>query len=131
MTSPNEESEPQVGIFWLFQRKLIIDSTPLHAAEPYGDNFTHPRSHIRYWTDLQRRREVSAEVEYEEPPRGRVVFDWRRDLFVLLADKCILERAQIVRCMMRQMSLPVVKTETGRDAHYRCKKCLLGEEPTD
>jgi hypothetical protein len=33
-----------LGIFWLVDGKLIIDSSPLSEAEPYGDHLTHPRS---------------------------------------------------------------------------------------
>jgi hypothetical protein len=35
-----------VGIFWLVNGKMVIDSTPLSEAEPYGDHRDHPRSHI-------------------------------------------------------------------------------------
>jgi hypothetical protein len=34
--------EPRVGIFWLLDGKVIIDSTPLSMAEPYGTALTHP-----------------------------------------------------------------------------------------
>ena len=27
---------PEVGIFWLINGKLLIDSTPLSESEPYG-----------------------------------------------------------------------------------------------
>jgi hypothetical protein len=129
--SPLAENEPQVGIFWLLQRRLVIDCTSLHAAEPYGDSLTHSRGHLQYWTELQRRGEVPAEVEYEEPPRGRVLFDRRNDRFVLLADRCILKRGDVVRRLMRQMHLPPERTETVRDDHYRCKICLLRQDPRE
>lgn len=116
--------EPCVGIFWLFRDEIIIDSAPLSKAEPYGTALTHPTGHIDYWTRLQHTGAVPAEVEYEEPPRGRVVFDKREQRFHLLADKCILSRRKVVREIMDAMHLPPGKTSEDRDEHYRCFECL-------
>lgn len=39
----SREKEPFVGIFWVIDGRLVIDSTPLSEAEPYGDHLTHAR----------------------------------------------------------------------------------------
>ena len=116
--------EPCVGIFWLFDGKLVIDSTPLSKAEPYGTALTHSRGHDKYWSRLQNKGAVPAEVEYERPPRGRVVFDERGQRFTLYADKCILSRRDVVGQIMDAMHLPPEKTTEDRDEHYRCFECL-------
>ena len=66
-----QETEGCVGIFWIYDGRLIIHSTPLSRAEPYGDVLTHATGHIDYWTGLQERGAMPIEVEYEEPPRCR------------------------------------------------------------
>jgi hypothetical protein len=70
-----ELKEPHVGILWLLNGKPLIDSTPLSEAETYGDYLTHPRSHLEVWTQFQRSRTVPADAEYEELPRGRVMYN--------------------------------------------------------
>lgn len=121
----SDNQEPSVGIFWLFGDEVIIDATPLSKGEPYGSAMTHPTSHIDHWTRLQRRRVVPVDIEYEQPPRGRVVFDGRKQQFSLLADRCILERRDVVSELMKAMHLPADKTTEGRDEHYRCFGCLF------
>jgi hypothetical protein len=116
--------EPCVGIFWLFDGELIIDSTPLSKAELFSTALTHPTGHIDYWTRLQHTGTVPADVEYEEPPRGRVVFYEREQRFHLYADKCILNRRKDVRKIMDAMHLPPGRTSESRDEHYRCFNCL-------
>ncbi len=116
--------EPLVGVFWYFRCNFVIDSTPLSAATPYGYCATHPRGHLRYWTLLQRNGTVPFEIEYEEPPRGRVLYDQRRGRFVLLADACILRRHDLVRQLIAKMHLPAAETEIDSDSHYRCSACL-------
>jgi hypothetical protein len=44
---------PKVGIFWLVKGRLLIDSTPVHEAEDYGECKNHPRGHIDRWRQMQ------------------------------------------------------------------------------
>ena len=118
------EPEPHVGIFWLYEGRLVIDSTPLSKAEPYGEALTHARGHIKHWTELQHMGAISPDVEYEEPPRGRVGYDTKTERFWLRADSCILRRKDIVQRIMAALHLPPDKTSTGRDEHYRCAECM-------
>jgi hypothetical protein len=118
------KAEPRVGIFWLFGGKLITDSTPVSDAEPYADGMTHPRGHLKHWTDLQKTGKVSQDVEYEEPPRGRVSYYPQSEEFVLYADPCILAKKKLVRQIMAALNLPGKRTTTSKDPHYRCARCL-------
>lgn len=81
--------EPKVGISWLFGGKPILDTPPLRQAEAYGEAKTHPRGHLQHWTELQRRGAMSPDIEYEDPPPGRVVYYPREKQFVLYADRFI------------------------------------------
>jgi hypothetical protein len=118
-----KKEEPRVGIFWLVNDKLVIDSTPLSEAEAYGDHLTHPRSHLEVWTLFQRDGAVPKEVEYEEPPRGRVMYNTKTRQFMLLADRCVLKDKSLVKWIMSALSLKKT-TKTGTDEHYQCSRCL-------
>jgi hypothetical protein len=120
-------AEPRVGIFWLVNGTLLTDSTPLNQAELYGDHLTHPRSHIEVWEGWQRLGKVPGDVPYEEPPRGRVVFNRKTSQSVLLADKCILERKSVLAEITQALGLPENLTVSS-DSHYRCSKCLYGSD---
>jgi hypothetical protein len=115
--------KPHVGIFWVLNDKLLIDSTPLSEAEAYGDHLTHSRSHLAVWTLFQRNGTVPREVEYEEPPRGRVMYNMKTQQFILLADRCILQEKGLVKWIMSALSLKKT-TKTGTDEHYQCSRCL-------
>jgi len=122
--------ETPVGIFWLLRGKLLIDSTPLSKAEPYGDYLTHRRGHAEVWARFQRSGAAPIDIEYEEPPRGRVMYNTQTRWFTLLADKCILRDKGIVGKgivgkIMSALKLPKT-TKTGTDDHYKCSQCLHG-----
>src|ERR1700683_612174 len=95
------QGQSMVGIFWLIGDRLGLDTSPLSEAEPYGDCLGHRTSHIDYWTAQQRLGIVSREIEYEESPRGRVVFNTKTKKFALYADRCILNRKAVVKRIMQ------------------------------
>ncbi len=122
-----DSKQPLVGIFWWFRGKLMIDASPVSEAEPYGDCLTHRNSHIDYWTQQQRLGVVPKEIEYEEPPRGRVVFNMKTERFKVYADRCILAKKAVVNQIKRAMHLPNGGTDVttdGHHGHYRCHRCL-------
>ena len=114
--------EARVGIFWVVNGEMLIDSTPLSEAEPYGDYLTHPRGHAEVWEQYQQTGAVPSDMEYEESPRGRVMYNTKTRRFTLLADGCILKDKILVRKIMQALHLSR-NTELGADSHYRCSSC--------
>lgn len=117
------KAEPCVGIFWLVDDQLLIEMTPLRAAEPYGNCLTHPSSHIGVWQRYQQSGRVPVDMDYEEQPRGRVIYDRVAEAFTVLADQCILKRKAWIERIKKTLRLP--KDLTVRtDPHYKCFRCL-------
>ncbi len=130
----------RLGIFWLLPHPsagiaLLAHATALAQAEAYGDCLTDALSHFDAWEAAKRGRPVLAPVdetirtliaraEYEDWPRGRVVYDGAAQSFVVYADRQIFPHAALVRA---HFSLsPGVPFRT--DPHYRNSKRLLREQ---
>ena len=120
----NRKKEPSVGIFWVIRGKFVIDSTPLSQSEPYGVHLPHPGSHVEVWTMFQQKGTVPRDMEYEEAPRGRVIYNAKIGRFSFLADKCILRDKIMVTKTMSELNLPNKNTDRRADARYRCSICL-------
>jgi len=116
---------PQVGIVFVYKGKVFIDGTPVTEAESLGGGQfkIHAHDHYKYWEQLRGMGAVPADVEYDEVPRGRVVYDTQTRKYTLFLDRCILKNKKLVSRIMAQMSLPF-ETETSTDSHYRCPVCL-------
>ena len=59
--------------------------------------------------------------EYEDWPRGRIVFDRSRDLFILYADRKLLTPVTSAR-IKAQFHLPAERTKVQSDGHYQSKE---------
>jgi hypothetical protein len=116
---------PQVGIFFFFANRLWIESTPMEMAGNYGACKVHDGNHVDYWERLISERLVPGDEEYQNIPRGRIIFDASSGRYLLLLDRCILRQKNVVAMIKRQMGLPLRKTDTDTDSHYRCCECLF------
>jgi len=114
---------PRVGIFWLDGHRLIIDSVPVSEAEVWGEFCNYPHGHERYWSHLQHLGIVSPDIQYEQMPRGRIVYDSKKEQFTFRADRCILRNTRLISQIMAKLNLPP-NTKTDTDPHYRCARCL-------
>jgi hypothetical protein len=130
MTAIAQGEAPHLGIFWVAQTsngkaRLLTAGCPLDQAEPYGDCLTYGPGHYETWAHWRRGRTVEPALralvrsyEYEDWPRGRIVFDRSRDLFIIYADRKLLTPATIAR-IAAQFHLPAERTETQSDWHYQ------------
>jgi hypothetical protein len=119
-----------VGIFWLAQTsngkaRLLTAGCPLDQAEPYGDCLSYGPGHYETWDHWRRDRTVDhvlralvRSYEYEDWPRGRIVFDRSRDLFIIYADRKLRTPATIAR-IETQFHLPAQRTKVQSDWHYQ------------
>jgi hypothetical protein len=123
--------QPRVGIFWQVWNRaypaLITDSVPVDDAEAYGDFQTHG-AHAEYWekigamTPREFKREclpgVVLTTEYDQWPRGRVVFNRETARFTLYADRK-LQASKTIAVIAAHFCLPADRFDVRSDAHYR------------
>jgi hypothetical protein len=124
---------PHVGIFWLVQMsngetRLLTASCSFDQAEPYGDCLTYGQGHYETWARWRRDRTVDPALraivqsyEYEDWPRGRIVFDLGRDVFIIYADRKLMTPAKIA-CIETQFHLPGDRTEVQSDWLYQARR---------
>jgi hypothetical protein len=121
-----------VGLFWVVEDRaravLIAQAVPMAQAVSYGDMLTVEMGHVEYWAALPRRcrRSLSADgipsapvwSEYEEWPRGRVLYDCTAKRFIIRADRQLL-RPAFLRLVADRFDIPMAGTRALSDDHYR------------
>lgn len=127
-----EHGSAMVGIFWLIETAggithLLSEGVTLAQAEAYGDFLTFGPGHYDVWNGWRRRNTLGRDVsvlirtdEYEDWPRGRVVFDGPKNQFVIYADRKLLTPTRIADICSR-FHLGRMPFESRTDAHYRSR----------
>lgn len=119
---------PAVGIFWRVADCLVVERSVLAEAETYGDCLTHAGGHYERWEAWQalgqaglRATGMPTEIgvsEYDDWPRGRVVYEVLARHFVLYAD-LRLQRPEIVVRLQEAFGLAGERSIVRSDSHYR------------
>lgn len=115
--------QPEVGIFFLIGDQLLIESTPLSLAEPYADHLGHAGGHDSMFDRLIESGKVPANEEYQDVPRGRVVYSVATGQYTIYLDRCIRRQPKIVLQIVEHLHLPPDQYRLASDEHYRCAEC--------
>lgn len=107
----------KIGIFWYYQHKVVgiahiattVDSLGL-ADSPYA--------HVSYWKELQAQIPVLMHLEYEEVPRGRVIFDSNRQKLGVFLDAKLLKK-DIVNKIAAFFDAEYDDLILRKDPHYK------------
>lgn len=120
-----------VGIFWVLterneQPTVLADLVPITQGEPYGEFLTYG-GHYAYWerlaslsvSELHRRGLPAAPAwsEYEEWPRGRVVYHQPTQRFILYADRKLWRRP-LLNLLLARFDLQNAAFDLRGDPHY-------------
>ncbi|REL26258.1 hypothetical protein DXX93_06440 [Thalassotalea euphylliae] len=112
----------KVGIFWYVQRKLIYKCTL--ASSQVADELgliDAPFTHLEEWEEQKLYRKFSLsleETEYQQYPRGRVVFDTKDNRAKVFIDKSIFSRG-VCDDICGAFQLDATQVKWFSDPHYR------------
>lgn len=118
--------DPSVGIFWVYKARLLTDGIILSKVTVYGDFRMRDQGHDAVWEAFHQSRTVPNDLNYADPPRGRVVYNAKLSKFRVFADLHILKNPRMVQAIKCKFNLPV-DAEFNTDSHYRCKACLRSQ----
>ena len=115
-----KDAIPELGIFWIDDSgTMFAESVSLRDAEDYGEFRIFEGSHVDSWDKAVRANPKWRGKEYEEVPRGRVVYrrDPKKPEFIVYLPKRI---GKYKNKVVARFNLPSghVRFDTS-DEHYR------------
>ncbi len=128
--SDSADAVPCVGIFWFVMQagrpELFTCRTPWPEAEDYGDFKTEAMAHYDFWPSLRKKLKLMG--EYEDWPRGRVVYHVRDEVFTAYIDRH-LSGDSFRTAILEAFRLPPERTRFAFDAHYSGAKFKVSGQP--
>jgi hypothetical protein len=119
LSGEGRAAAPSVGIFFGAMHHgvpvILHEATALAEAEDYGLCKTHPGGHLEAWEAS--RMTLSLQGDYDDFPRGRIVYDRHSRCFNVYLDRTLDVPA--FRCVITHyFALPYGFTVFHYDAHY-------------
>lgn len=112
----------KVGIFWFYNNEIIAKSEPVKnvKADSIGlidSSFLHVEEWENNQTYLPKFPEL-INTEYQEFPRGRVLYDSGRGVFKIILDKSLFRKKNIAEIKNR-FEINDCQVEYFSDPHYK------------
>lgn len=107
----------KVGIFWVFRGHLLAATFNVSEGEPFGDAINGRTDHVHYWPTLREQHPPLRHLEYQDVPRGRVLYMQPTGKFLVYLDRAI-QTAANQRAILKEFQLPPAKTRFLSDPHY-------------
>ena len=130
-------SSGQVGIFWFVGERggcLVHDGVPIEAAEDYGDFKTYDGAHYDFWEALRESGPAAIKArglpewigyhEYENFPRGRIVYDVPKDSFTIYIDQKLNDQGHL-NTIKKTFGLEKLSYEVLFDHHYQSTETIV------
>ena len=109
---------PMVGIFWYDCGHVIHFADSLDHATATGDFVDTEREHYKTWGNLIHRFPKFQNMEYEDVPRGRVVYDKKRRTYIVYSSFRLVNDKTFRAAIFTSFKLKPVETEFTSDVHY-------------
>ncbi|BCG47941.1 hypothetical protein GEOBRER4_n2794 [Citrifermentans bremense] len=118
-----KETCPQVGVFFVVQGRVILDTVSVAQGEPYGEAIEHGGHHDFHeqLTPSTPNERIFKVRPYDYFPRGRVVYFPVPNTFRLYADRCL--GPDTLRQVAELFHLAGQNVEHAFDEHYQCARC--------
>ena len=118
-----------VGIFWFFRGEVITDAIPIAQGEEYGKFVNNPLSHHDFWNALRKKERRFSAYEYDQVPRGRVVYDKEEDRYLVYGSERFIQDEARKDLVCSIFHLVPNKTSFKADEHYRPIPGMIDDLP--
>jgi hypothetical protein len=120
-----EAGTPEVGIFYVIDDDLWLNSTPIPEARHLREVIIQSGNHRSYWTNLRRMIRPLEGVPHECYPRGQSVFVKATGRYHVYLGPEILTSKPLIRHVIDAMHLPAAQTEVRLAPHLRTRSLLM------
>lgn len=108
-----------IGIFWYWNDQVISIAHSFSLLEADSIGFIDSSyTHVDYWSVLQKEYRELNSYEYEQIPRGRIIFDTNKEKYLIYLDRTLLYKSKLAK-LCAFFNLEENKVIPKTDPHYR------------
>lgn len=112
----------KIGIFWFYKNQVfgVSHQFDINSSDSLG-MIDSPYNHVSYWNELRDKFSELRNIEYDEVPRGRVIFDKNKNILIIYLDKKLLIKSKVSKICDFFDAEYNANAILRLDPHYRTK----------
>ena len=107
-----------VGIFWIYQDNIYAKLQDISLVKPIKGFIDSDLAHYKVWEEIKSQHPKLYLYEYEDIPRGRVVYDVVHDKFLVYCYKKIVKNKFHRSLIVDRFALEDKVISFHEDEHY-------------
>jgi len=111
--------DKNIGIFWIFENKIFSETQKINDIKTINGFKDSDLSHYQVWNKIRNQHPKFYLYEYEDIPRGRVVYNVSKNKFVIYCNENILQDEILKRLILEKFQLLNEKSVFQKDEHYK------------
>ena len=108
-----------IGVFWVYKSQIYVKSIHIDKVKPIQGFIDSDFAHYQVWSEISLQNRDFYLYEYEDIPRGRVVYNIEDNQFIIYCNKNILEDTVSKNLILERFNLLNEDTIFKEDEHYR------------
>ncbi|WP_151900471.1 hypothetical protein [Sulfurimonas hydrogeniphila] len=107
-----------IGIFWIYNSKIYFKTVKIDAVKVINGFIDSNFSHYQVWDEISLQNKDFYLYEYEEVPRGRVVYDVDNKQYIVYSNEDIINSNESKSFIINAFDLSSANVLFEYDAHY-------------
>ena len=107
-----------IGVFWIFENKVFSETQKLEDIKSINGFKDSDLSHYQVWDKIKTQHPKFYLYEYEDIPRGRVVYNIEENQFIIYCNENTLQEEISKKLILEKFQLLNINSIFKADEHY-------------
>jgi hypothetical protein len=108
-----------IGVFWIYDNQIFCETQNINDIKPINGFIDSDLAHYQVWNKVKNQHPKFYLFEYEDIPRGRIVYDIENEQFIIYCNKDILKQKISKKLILEKFQLLNKKAIFIEDEHYK------------
>ena len=108
-----------IGIFWIYKSQIYSKSIKTNSIKSINGFIDSDFSHYQVWDEISSQNKDFYLYEYEDIPRGRVIYDVENTQYIVYANSDIINSAESKALIINAFNLKADSVLFQYDEHYK------------
>jgi len=108
-----------IGVFWIYKFQIYFKSIITDNVKAINGFKDSDFAHYQEWNEISSQNKDFYLYEYEDIPRGRVVYDVENTQYIVYSNEDIINSDKAKNSITEAFNLNTTKVIFEYDAHYK------------
>jgi hypothetical protein len=108
-----------IGVFWIYKSQIYFKSIITDDVKAINGFKDSDFAHYQVWNELSSQNKDFYLYEYEDIPRGRVIYDIKSSQFIVYSNYDIINSDEAKALIIKGFNLRVDNVLFKNDDHYK------------